>query len=137
MDRIDERNMREDQKEMRAERAQQVVAAGPLFDDATRAQVEGQIAKASMLPAGDVRKIVDSIDKLSGEKGAKPLDVVREALSTQIKKEVFVNKFSKELEGVVKTSMDAREERIQNGGKKPAQETTAKVSVGYTAPQNR
>lgn len=134
-DRIDESWMREQQREMREERAKQVAAAGPLFDDKTRAQVEFKIADATRLPAGDVRKIVDTIDKLSGEKGAKAFDAVHEALATQIKKEVFVNNLSKELQGVVQASMEAREQRIEAGGAKPAQKTT--FAAKPMTPQNR
>ncbi|TAL40038.1 MAG: hypothetical protein EPN97_01280 [Alphaproteobacteria bacterium] len=136
-DRIDESWMREQQKEMREERAKQVAAAGPLFDDKTRAQIEFKIADATRLPAGDVRQIVDTIDKLAGEKGAKALDVARDALSTKIKKEVFVNNLSKELQGVVQTSMEAREQRIEGGGAKPAQQATQKFSAKPMTPQNR
>ena len=135
MDRLDHYNMHSDANEERAKRAAAVTAAGPLFDDKTRAQVEFKIADATRLPAGDVKKIVDGIDKLSGEKGAKAFDVVHDALSTQIKKEVFVNNLSKELQGVVQTSMEAREQRIEGGGAKPVQKAT--FAAKPMTPQNR
>jgi hypothetical protein len=119
-DRIDEGWMREQQKEMKEERAKQVEKAGPLFDDRTRAQFEYKIADATRLPQAEVRDIVDTIDKLSGEYKANPRDVIKEALSGHIKKEVFVNNLAKELEGTVKTAITAREERIEAGEAKPA-----------------
>lgn len=136
-DRFDHYNSHDDAKIAKEARAEKVKEAGPLFDDASRAKFELSIAQATHLPAGDVKKIVDKIDKLSGEKDADPRGVVKEAVSDFIKKEVFVNNLAGQLAGTVETAMKQREDRIQNGGKKPAQETTVKVSAGYTTPQNR
>ncbi|MEZ0226344.1 MAG: hypothetical protein ACAH83_17440 [Alphaproteobacteria bacterium] len=136
-DRFDHYNSHDDSKIAKEARAEKVKAAGPLFDDAARAKFESSIADATRLPAGDVKKVVDKIDQLSGEKDADPRGVIKEAVSAFVKKEVFVNNLAGQLAGTVETAMKQREERIQNGGKAPEQKTAAKASVGYTAPQNR
>ncbi len=111
-DRIDEMVAREWAKDAQQEREADVKKAGPLFDDKTRAMVDFKISEATRLPTAEVKDIVDTIDHLAGEKGANAREVVAHALDGHVSNPKFIKNFAKEMEGVVKTAIDARENRI-------------------------
>jgi delta 1-pyrroline-5-carboxylate dehydrogenase len=128
-DRIDEQVAREWAKEARQERAADVKKAGPLFDDKTRAVVEFKISEATRLPAAEVKDIVDTIDHLAGEKGANAKEVVAHALEGHVSNPKFINNFAREMEGVVKTAIAARETRIDALHAAPAVPPAAPASA--------
>lgn len=129
-DRIDDEYGRELAKEIKSERQADVTAAGALLSGEQVKELKGFLQNQCWLKPAQAQEVGETIDQLAGEKGAKPLQVIKDALEGHVPVKFLNNDDNfKPIAGMIGNAIEAREARIEALHAKPENKFSAQVAA--------